>query len=131
MRYVSDKVISFSIRVDGREDSVRVKFIARSTGGSTFSTQAEDLIKALEKSEMYGKVYRRAPECTCGKKAARQTASSRKVTIIPGIVSWQDAIEYLVERCGSDASVLVTPEKILAEAAKNGVKFPDIAMKYN
>lgn len=126
MRYVSDKVISFSVRVDGRENSVRVNFTARSTGGSTFSTQAEDLIKALEKNEMYGKVYRRAPECACGRKPRKAQPESRRVLIVAGVSDWQDAIDYLVDKCGSDAGVLVTPEKILAEAAARGVKFPEL-----
>lgn len=134
MRYVSDRVISFSIKVKGQEDSARVNFTACSNGGSTFSTQAPKLVEALEHSPMYGKVYRRAPECACdcskpGRKAApKKCDTEKRVKLVPGITGWQDAAEYLVNNCGSDAARLNSPDAILAEAAEKSVKFPDLNM---
>ena len=63
MRYIAEKAISFSMMVKGRTDSVRVSFTSLSTGGSTYSTEEENIIEAMEKSPMYGKFYHRAPEC--------------------------------------------------------------------
>lgn len=127
---MSDKVISFSIRVKGQNDA-RVNFTACSNGGSTFSTDKPLLIEALEKSPMYGRVYRRAPEfeCECrpGRKApARKGDTEKRVKLVTGVTGWQDAAEYLVRYCGSDASKLNSPDAILSEANVKNIKFPDL-----
>lgn len=135
MRYVSDKVISFSIRVKGQENSVRVNFLACSNGGSSFSTDKPLLAEALERSPMYGKVYRRAHECQCehtkpGRKTSpKKCDTEKRIKLVTGIAGWQDAVEYLVQNCGSDASKLNTPDAILSEAELKGVKFPDLNVK--
>lgn len=130
MRYVSDNVISFSIRVKGTESSARVNFTANTNGGSTFSTDRPALIHALESSPMYGTRYRRAPECECGcRKAAapKKGDTDKRVRLVTGVCGWQDAVEYLTGKCGSDARKLKSPDAILAEAEAKGVKFPDLA----
>lgn len=134
MRYVSDKVISFSIRVEGKAESVRVNFTARATGGSTFTTQYPALIEAMEKSSMYNKVYRRAPECVCmcgGKKKKKEQKSSDKdrITLVTHVQDWQDAIEYLTDTCKCDSANLSSPDDILSEAARCGVKFPNLCSR--
>ena len=130
MRYVSDKVISFSIRVKGQNDA-RVNFTACGDGGSTFSTDKPLLIEALEHSGMYGRVYRRAPECECSgnkpcKKSPKKGDNEKRVKLVTSIGGWQDAVEYLVANCGSDGSKLTTPTAILAEAEAKGVRFPEL-----
>lgn len=132
MRYISDKVISFSINVKGQKEGVRVTFTARSTGGSTFTTQYPALIEALEQSGMYGRMYRRAPECVCScnrKRPEPKAEEKKRTTLVTHVADWQDAVEYLTGHCGCDAAVLQSPESILKEAAKCGVKFPNLAMK--
>lgn len=131
MRYVSNKVISFSIRVKGAEDSVRVNFEACASGGSSYSTQVPRVIEALEKSDMYGRVYRRAPECLCEcakpkHKGRRPPKEEKRIQLITSVATWQDAVEYLTEQCGVDEAKLTSPEAIQMEAAKAGVKFPNI-----
>lgn len=134
MRYVSDKVISFSIMTRGSENSARVNFTACSDGGSTFSTDKPKLIEALEHSKMYGTVYRRAPECECqcakpGRKGMpKKCDTEKRIKLVPGVCGWQDAAEYLVNNCGSDAGKLNSPEAIMAEAMEKCVKFPDLKM---
>lgn len=134
MRYVSDKVISFSIKVKHQENSARVNFTACSSGGSTFCTDKIKLIEALEHSPMFGKVYRRAPECECScakpgrKSSAKKCETEKRIKLVPGISGWQDAAEYLVNNCGSDADKLNTPDAIMSEAAEKCVKFPDLNM---
>lgn len=130
MRYVSENSISFSIKVKGRLDSVRVSFNSLSTGGSTYSTDSEGVIEALEKSPMYGKFYQRAPECMnesvrC-KKSAKQSSQKKKNISVDSVDSWQDAVEYLVTNCGADIRKLSTPSEILAVAETNGVVFPKL-----
>lgn len=132
MRYVSDKVISFSIRVKGKESSARVNFTANTNGGSTFSTDRPALIQALESSPMFGTRYRRAPECvnavpTEGKATAKKTEAPKRVKSVPEVEGWQDALEYLTKECGSDARKLKSPDAILAEAEAKGVKFPHLS----
>lgn len=132
MRYISDKVISFSIRIEGRADSVRVNFLATSTGGSSFVTNSVPLAKALEKSKMYGSLYRRAPECVnetlkSKKQPAEKGVSKKRYEDVKGVSSWQDAVTYLAEKYGVEPNKLMTPESILQEAESKGIKFPDLA----
>lgn len=128
MRYIAEKAISFSMMVKGRTDSVRVSFTSLSTGGSTYSTEEENIIEAMEKSPMYGKFYYRAPECVNdsikSKKTARATAFKKKPVEVDSVENWQEAVEYLVEQCGSNGDKLFAPEDILREAESKGVSFP-------
>lgn len=125
MRYISESVISFSIKVKGREDSVRVNFLPLSAGGSSYSTDVPSVVEAMEKSPMFGKVYSRAPECandcTCDKKKVK--VFRKKPLAVDSVASWQDAIDYLVENCGSQAGKLVTPDEIQKEAEAKGIVF--------
>lgn len=131
MRYISPSVISFSLRLKGREDSVRVDFTPLTAGGSTYSTDEQRVIEALEKSPMFGKFYNRAPECVNEdvkptKKSARKSAAAPKNTEVTEVNGWQDAVEYLVNHHGCDASKLTSPATITAEAEKVGVTFPNL-----
>lgn len=125
MRYVSENVISFSMKVKGREDSVRVNFLPLSAGGSSYSTDVPAVIEALEKSMMYGKMYSRAPECvndTLESKKPVRTAK-KKVVKVDSVDSWQEAVDYLMVNFGIPGGKLVTPDEILKEAEANGVVF--------
>lgn len=128
MRYIAEKAISFSMMVKGRADSVRVSFTSLSTGGSTYSTEEENIIEAMEKSPMYGKFYHRAPECVNdsikSKKTTRAAAFKKKPVEVDSVENWQEAVEYLVEQCGSNGDKLFAPEDILREAESKGVSFP-------
>ena len=129
MRYISDQVISFSIKTKERTDSRRVSFTTCSTGGSSFTTDIVPLIEALEAGPMYGKVYQRAPESvgeTIRKKTRSPKTTEVKKTVIASVGDWQDAIEYLVNEFGCDASLLSSPEKIVEEAGKRDVEFPNL-----
>lgn len=131
MRYISPSVISFSLRLKGREDSVRVDFTPLTAGGSTYSTDEQRVIEALEKSPMFGKFYKRAPECVNEdvkptKKTTRKSAATPKKTEVTEVNGWQDAVEYLVNHHGCDASKLTSPATITAEAEKLGVTFPNL-----
>lgn len=129
MRYISSNVISFSMLVKDRKDSLRVNFLPVSTGGSSYSTDSEALIEALEKSPMFGNIYHRAPECvneTVGAKKKTKTSVKNKKIEVAEVVSWQDAIEYLVNNHNADVGKMVTPDEILAEAELRNVEFPKL-----
>lgn len=126
MRYISESSISFSLRVKGREDSIRVSFTPLSSGGSTYTTLEEAVMEALEKSLMYGKVYNRAPECmndSFTPKKTRTASPKKKVVQVDSVNGWQEAVEYLMENYGSDSGKMVTPDEILKEAEARGVVF--------
>ena len=126
MRYISESSISFSLKVKGREDSIRVSFIPLSSGGSTYSTSEVAVMEALEKSPMYGKVYYRAPECmndSFSLKKTRTASPKKKVIEVDSVNGWQEAVEYLVENFGSNTGKMVTPDEILKEAEARGVVF--------
>lgn len=130
MRYIAESSISFSIRVKGRESSVRVSFSSLSTGGSTFSTDSEALMEAMEQSPMYGTFYQRAPECMNesirSKKATKPAATKKKITEVPEVEGWQEAAEYLSAQFGVSKGKLITPDEILREAEMRGVVFPKL-----
>lgn len=130
MRYVSNKIVSFSIRVKGSENSVRINFQACSTGGSTYITDKQPVIEAMESSDMFGRVYRRAPECASGqvthKRRPRAARQEPKLKDVQEVGSWQEAAEYLSSQFGISESSVITPDSILNKAAENGVRFPNI-----
>lgn len=129
MRYVSKNVISFSVKVKGREENLRVSFTACSHGGSTYTTDLPNVVEALESSKMFGSVYFRAPECketvTAKKKSSAKKVES-KVVAVESVKTWQDAIEYLVDKCNSKVDSLSSPEGILKEAEAKKVSFPNL-----
>lgn len=131
MRYISDNVISFSMVIEPGKGSARISFTANSNGGSSYYTDSEAVIKAMEASPMFGVVYRRASECIDEqvgqkKKAVRKAKEEPKLTPVNEVTGWQDAIEYLVSNCESDASKLSSPEAILKEAATKNIWFPNL-----
>ena len=133
MRYISDLNISFSLLVDGVDK--RFSFTPMARGGSMYIARTDAEIKALEASDMYGRIYRRkegqippeqagnAPKPKRGKTAAK---AAPKAQDVKGVETWQEAIEYLVNHHGTDRGTLTTPDEILAEAAKQGIRFPNI-----
>lgn len=133
MRYISDLNISFSLLVDGVDK--RFSFTPMARGGSMYIARTDAEIKALEASNMYGRIYRRkegqippeqagnAPKPKRGKTAAKAVPKAQDVK---GVETWQEAIEYLVNQHGTDRGTLTTPDEILAEAAKQGIRFPNI-----
>ena len=133
MRYISDLNISFSLLVDGVDK--RFSFTPMARGGSMYIARTDAEIKALEASDMYGRIYRRkegqippeqagnAPKPKRGKTAAKAVPKAQDVK---GVETWQEAIEYLVNQHGTDRCTLTTPDEILAEAAKQGIRFPNI-----
>lgn len=125
MRYISENVISFSIKVKGREDSVRVNFLPLSAGGSSYSTDVPAVMEAMEKSPMYGKVYSRAPECANDTLETKKPVKTpkKKVMKVDSVDTWQEAIDYLMVNYGIQSGKLVTPDEILKEAEANGVLF--------
>lgn len=123
MRYVSDRIISFSLSVGGKDK--RICFTACMGSGSMYVATSEAEIKALESSPMYGKVYRRAIGQDIVPKA-KPVRTKPKAKDVEGISSWQEAVEYLATHCGSDVESLTTPDEILAEAAKKGIRFTNL-----
>ena len=93
MKYISDRVISFSLII-GNADK-RICFIPCMMGGSMYITDDEDEIKALEGSGMYGRVYRRDPNCTQGQDkptGGKPQKAAKKAKEVPGVETWQEAI---------------------------------------
>ena len=134
MRYISDLNISFSLLVDGVDR--RFSFTPQAKGGSMYIAKTKAEIKALEASDMYGRIYRRmegqmppeqagnAPKPKKGKTAAK--AAAPKIQDVQGVETWQEAIEYLANHHGSERDTLTTPDEILAEAAKLNLRFPNL-----
>ena len=131
MRYISDLNISFSLLVNGADKRFSITPCAR--GGSMYIAKSKAEIKALEASDMYGRIYRRMEGQTEGTDVdvpkTREGCTAKapaKVQDVKGINTWQEAVEYLANKCGSKREELTTPEVILAEAARRGIRFPDM-----
>ena len=128
MRYISDLNISFSLLVDGVDK--RFSFTPMARGGSMYIARTDAEIKALEASDMYGRIYWRMegqktkPSPKKGGKRSRKTAEEMKE--VKNVDTWQEAIEYLADWCGSNRESLMTPDDILTEAKAKGVCFPNI-----
>lgn len=122
MRYISSKVISFSLPINGT--SKRFDFSVKTDGGSIYVTDNADDIKALESSDMYKNgVYKRA----AGEKPPKASKTPGvKVTNVDTVTSLQDAIEYLVTNFGVDVASLATPDDIAKSAAANNISFPNM-----
>lgn len=130
MRYISDRVISFSLAVNGVDR--RIRFIPLTKGGSIYITDNKDEMKELEKSKMYGSVYKRSEMQTeedcdnINSRKRRKTSGKQKIQSVNGVDSWQEAIEYMVDKHGADRNVMSTPEEILREAERLNLCFPNI-----
>lgn len=129
MRYISDLNISFSLLVNGVDK--RFSFTPCARGGSMYIAKNKEEIKALEASDMYGRVYRRMEGQAEGEvadtsptRAGHAAKAPAKVKDVKGVETWQEAVEYLSDKC--EREKLTTPEEILAEAARRGIRFPDI-----
>ena len=134
MRYVSDRVISFSLMINNIDR--RIRFIPVTRGGSIYVTDNKEEIEALENSPMFGNVYTRSEEQDCSKaedgksKSGRKTGNRfKKEQPVKGVDTWQGAIEYMVDQCGSDREAMTTPDEILKEAQRLNLSFPNIGQK--
>lgn len=128
MRYISDKNISFSLPVSGQDK--RFRFTPCMKGGSIYVTQIPAEMKALESSDMYGRVYNRAPgeegEQIPSERKARTVKEKGNATEIREVTSWQEAREYLNASHGVPYTRLTTPESIASEAAAKNIAFPNL-----
>lgn len=127
MKYISDLNISFSLLVNGVDK--RFSFSPRTQGGSMYIVKSNAEIKALEASNMYGRIYRRAEDQPAELKTGKRGRSAKQeqdVKDVNSISSWQEAIDYLSENFGSSRENLRTPDEILMEAVKKGVRFVNL-----
>jgi hypothetical protein len=122
MLYISDKVISFSLKVNGK--SKRFSFDSRMRGGSYLVVTSKDEIKALESSDMFNRIYRRGEESVEAPKRSRAKAKEPKA--ITEVETWQDAQSYLAENYSVDMNQLQTPSDILSAASANNIIFPNL-----
>lgn len=123
MRYISDRVISFSLSINGTDK--RFRFTPVMNCGSIYVTSSKDEIKALEKSPMFNTVYKRVE--SQGEVSEGRTRKSKKEIIsVDNVTSWQEAKEYLVENFDIDSKEINTPESIQKCAAENNLVFPNL-----
>lgn len=136
MRYIASSVISFSVSINGRDK--RVRFNPVMDGGSSYVTNIDAEIEALEALSSFKRgVFRRAlgseKEVVSkvendGKKGKggrpKKAEGGSEKEVVDSVTTWQEAAEYLSEKCGSEA--LTEPDTILEEAGKKGVTFPNL-----
>ena len=121
MKYISDSILAFSLKVG--KSVRRIRFIPFNRGGSYYLTNDSAEITALEKSAGFNKMFRKSPDC-----ATQAPAEDLKkdLVMVGEVTNYQDAITYLSKKFASDKSQLKTPDAILKEAEKHKVSFPNL-----
>lgn len=120
MKYFSDSVLSFNLKV--RDRYRRIRFIPMTRNGSYYIPRDKDEAKALESMDCYGSRFIKIESDPVPDKKSR----TKDLTPVGEIRSFQEAIDYLEKTFGSDISGLISPESIQREARKNGVVFPNM-----
>lgn len=120
MKYFSDSVLSFNLKV--RDRYRRIRFIPMTRNGSYYIPRDKDEANALESMDCYGSRFIKIESDLVPDKKSR----TKDLTPVEDIRSFQEAIDYLEKTFGSDISGLISPESIQREARKNGVVFPNI-----
>lgn len=120
MKYVSDSILAFSLKVG--KSVKRIRFIPYNRGGSYYVTNDNAEITALEKSSGFNKIYRKSPEKT----EQKVTEDKKPFVKVEEITTFQDAVAYLSNVFASDKSKLKTPDDIFKEAESHRVSFPNL-----
>ena len=120
MRYISDRVISFSLPINGNDK--RFRFTPVMNRGSIYVTNSKDEIVALEKSPMFNTIYKRVES----QSISSEESSEIELTSVGSVTNWQEAKDYLKENFKIDARTINTPESIQKCATANNVVFPNL-----
>lgn len=119
MKYFSDSILAFTLRI-GKQKK-RVRFIPMTGGGSYYVTHDRKEAKALEAMPCFGSRFIQIEAEPAPVKAAKVDLEK-----VAGVKTYQEAIDYLEKRFGSDRSLLNSPSQILEEAEKKQVVFTDM-----
>lgn len=128
--YKANTNVSINVVLQKSKKNLHISFSPLSNGNSTFTTDNEEIIKAIESHYNYGKLFRlhetlKTAEMKISKGAAddNRTAPERtasKTVTVPDIASAKD---YLADVCGISRTVLRTERSIMEQAEANGIRF--------
>lgn len=129
--YISDSHIAINVTLNGGE-SVHLSFIALSNGGSVFSTDNEELQKAIERHYRFGDLFVldhiEEPKKTSEVGAERENRTSveegeddniQKITVN----DLGEAKNYLADTLGISRTSLRSLKTILEVAKANNIEF--------
>ena len=127
--YISDSHIAINVTLDGGE-SVHLSFIALSNGGSVFSTDSEELQKAIERHYRFGDLFTldhiEEPKNTSETANEEYTSvkesedgNIQKITVN----DLGEAKNYLADTLGISRTSLRSLKTILEVAKANNIEF--------
>lgn len=129
--YKANTVLSINVMLDSKKNK-HIAFSPLSDGSSTFSTDDEDVQRAIERNHNFGKRFRLektinpeelAHSVADDKSSAAEKASVKRVKV-SDIASAKD---YLATNCGISRTVLRSEKSIIEQAAANGIEFYGMA----
>jgi len=127
MRYISQRIISFSVNIDGK--SKRISFTPKMDGGSLYLSKDLKEIKAIESTDMFknGVFSRAAGQDNPVKEKKVVDPATPSPKEIKSIKTFQDGVDYLVKRFKVNAEDIASPDDVIKIANEKGICFPNMA----
>lgn len=127
--YISDSHIAINVTLDGGE-SMHLSFIALSNGGSVFSTDSEELQKAIERHYRFGELFildhieepKNTPETTNEEYTSVKESEDGNIQKIT-VNDLGEAKNYLADTLGISRTSLRSLKTILEVAKANNIEF--------
>lgn len=127
--YKAKTNVSINVVLSNKKN-LHISFNPLSNGSSTFSTDNEDVMNAIERHYNFGKLFRldsvvddtKPSEEVVGKAEVKDAAEGTglKRVKVSDIASAKD---YLADTCGISRTALRSVKAIMEQAAANGIEF--------
>lgn len=128
--YKAKTDISINVVLPGKKN-LHVSFSPRSDGSSVFSTDNEDVQKAIERHSRYGTLFRLHSSGGQAVQAKRTAAKAEKTgggSVIRKVrvTDIASAKDYLADRFGVSRTLLRSTKSIMEQATAHGIEFEGI-----
>ena len=130
--YKAKTDISINVVLPGKKN-LHVSFSPRSDGSSVFSTDNEDVQKAIERHSRFGSLFRLyssksqdAQEKEAAGAKAEQAASRKSAPRKVRVTDISSAKDYLADRFGVSRTLLRSAKSIREQATAHGIEFEGI-----
>lgn len=130
--YKANTNVSINVVLPSKKN-LHISFVSLSNGSSTFTTDNEEIMNAIERHYNFGKLFRiesmqddskketaRVVEGTPGKVVEEIAGQAVKRVKVSDLAAAKD---YLAENCGISRTALRSEKSIMEQAAANGIEF--------
>lgn len=123
--YKSESVTSFTLTIrDGYY--FRVRFVPYSYGGGIYTTDKEDVQKAIEAYKEFGRTITLVSEQKTESKEEKKVTETEAKNTEVEVNDIEDARDYLIEHCGYTKTKLRTKIAIMEAAQDKNITFVGI-----